>query len=93
MSDALSRRGFLGSLGAMAFLPLDLRRTEPALVLQNANIVTMDADNPRAQAVYPARRAREKRGATNIIPYVGWQSAKDFGGGRPIWRQTVEVGS
>ncbi len=51
MKEALSRRRFLGSLGALALMPLDLRRTEPALVLRNANIITVDARNPHAQAV------------------------------------------
>jgi len=47
-----SRREFiqaLGSLGGMAFLPL--LRTEPDLILYNGNIWTVDARQPRAQAV------------------------------------------
>jgi hypothetical protein len=47
-----SRREFiqrLGSLSAMAFLPL--LRTEPDLILFNGNIWTVDARQPRAQAM------------------------------------------
>src|SRR2546426_1392948 len=49
MNNAVSRRRFLGSLGAFVVAPLE--RTEPALILYNANIITVDARNPRAQAV------------------------------------------
>ncbi len=44
-----SRRDFLGSLGGFALAPLAW--TEPELILHNANVVTVDAANPRAQAV------------------------------------------
>ncbi len=43
-----TRRDFLGFLGAATLFP---GRTEPELVLYNANILTVDAQNPRAQAV------------------------------------------
>ncbi len=43
------RREFLSSLGAFAFLPTV--RTEAELVLHNANLLTMDPAQPRAQAV------------------------------------------
>ncbi len=46
---SFSRRHFLCSLGAFALFPL--RRTEPETVLYNANLLTMDVRNPRAQAV------------------------------------------
>ena len=46
---ASSRRDFLQSLGAFALLPL--RRTEPQTILYNANMLTIDIRNPRAQAV------------------------------------------
>ena len=47
-----SRRDFLGSLGAAAFLPLALReRTVPETILYNGNVITVDAEAPRAQAV------------------------------------------
>ena len=46
---SLSRRDFLG---AMAAIPaLEAGRTEPELLLHNGNFVTMDARQPRAQAV------------------------------------------
>ena len=47
-----SRREFLcgiGSLGALALFPLE--RTEPDLILYNANIWTVHSRQPRAQAV------------------------------------------
>src|SRR5258708_20373260 len=44
-----SRREFLGVLSASAVL--GQQRTEPDLVLYNANILTVDAAQPRAQAV------------------------------------------
>src|SRR5688500_10238708 len=47
-----SRREFLRGLGALALTPkLPLDRTEPDLVLYNANIITIDNRRPRAQAV------------------------------------------
>jgi predicted amidohydrolase YtcJ len=47
-----SRRQFLGQLGAFALAPsLSLDRTEPELILYNANIITIDNHRPRAQAV------------------------------------------
>ena len=49
MNNPLSRRRFLGSLGAFVLAPLE--RAEPTLILYNANIITVDARNPRAQAV------------------------------------------
>lgn len=44
-----SRRQFLYSLGALALAPLD--RTEPQTILYNANILTVNDRQPRAQAV------------------------------------------
>ncbi len=44
-----SRREFLNSLGAFALLPPP--KIEPQTVLYNANILTVDARQPRAQAV------------------------------------------
>src|SRR5713226_4760846 len=44
-----SRREFLGAISASALL--GEQRTEPDLVLYNANIMTVDAAQPRAQAV------------------------------------------
>lgn len=44
-----SRRNFLVALGAFALMPLE--RTEPDLVLHNGKFWTVDAQNPRAQAV------------------------------------------
>ena len=49
MTENPTRREFLGCLGAFALAPLG--RTEPALILYNANVLTMDPSQPRAQAV------------------------------------------
>lgn len=47
--DQPTRREFLVYLGALALLPLE--RTSPEAILYNANILTVDARQPRAQAV------------------------------------------
>src|SRR5262249_17358959 len=44
-----NRREFLGSLAAFSLFPLEAEN--PDLILHNANIVTVDAAQPRAQAV------------------------------------------
>ncbi len=44
-----SRREFVGSLGAFALAPM--AKTEAEQILSNANIITVDAAQPRAQAV------------------------------------------
>jgi predicted amidohydrolase YtcJ len=49
-----SRREFLGAVSASALL--GDQHTEPDLVLYNANILTVDAAQPRAQAVAIASR-------------------------------------
>jgi predicted amidohydrolase YtcJ len=47
-----TRRQFLGHVGAFALAPtLFFERTEPELILFNANIITVDERHPRAQAV------------------------------------------
>jgi hypothetical protein len=46
----ISRRQFLSSLGALTLAPLE--RSEPALILYHANIITVDARNPHAEAAY-----------------------------------------
>jgi hypothetical protein len=48
-----SRREFLGSMAGFAVFPLEELRAE--LVLHNGNIVTMNAREPRAQAIAIAR--------------------------------------
>ncbi len=45
----MNRRLFLGSSAAFALAPAG--RTEPDLILYNANIITIDSAQPRAQAV------------------------------------------
>jgi len=46
---AIPRRDFLFGMAGAFLLPLE--RTEPQVLLYNANILTMDAHQPRAQAV------------------------------------------
>src|SRR5271154_1538718 len=48
-----TRREFLGSMAGFALLPLD--QEKPELILHNANIWTVNAAAPRAQAVAIAR--------------------------------------
>ncbi len=48
MGNKLSRRGFLASAGAAI---LSAAHTEPELILHNANVFTVDAQQPRAQAM------------------------------------------
>jgi predicted amidohydrolase YtcJ len=49
MSRQPSRREFLGTLAALSLYPLEQER--PDLILYNANIFTVNASEPRAQAV------------------------------------------
>lgn len=52
MSNLHSRRQFLGTLGGVAALPLlSFGQTEPELILHNGEFFTVDASNPRTQAV------------------------------------------
>ena len=44
-----TRRDFIGSLGALALLPV--RQTKPDLILYNGNVITIDSIQPRAQAM------------------------------------------
>ena len=47
-----SRRDFLRGLGGLALAPaVSLDRTEPDLILYNANVLTVDQRRPRAEAV------------------------------------------
>jgi predicted amidohydrolase YtcJ len=49
MSNGTTRREFLGSLAAFSLFPLE--QEKPDLILYNANIWTVNAREPRAQAV------------------------------------------
>ena len=62
----LSRRDFLRSSAALALMP-PLPRREPDLVLYNGNIVTMDAQHPRAQAVAIADGRFQAVGANDEV--------------------------
>lgn len=53
MSDGTTRREFLGSLAAFSLFPLE--QEKPDLILHNANIWTVNANEPRAQAVAISR--------------------------------------
>jgi predicted amidohydrolase YtcJ len=44
-----SRREFIAGLGALALFPIE--RTEPDLILYNANVWTVNSNQPRAQAI------------------------------------------
>jgi predicted amidohydrolase YtcJ len=49
MTNGTSRREFLGTLAAFSLFPLE--QEKPDLILYNANILTVNAKEPRAQAV------------------------------------------
>ena len=53
MSNGTTRREFLGSLAAFSLFPLE--QEKPDLILYNGNILTVNAKEPRAQAVAIAR--------------------------------------
>jgi predicted amidohydrolase YtcJ len=53
MSNGTTRREFLGTLTAFSLFPLE--QEKPDLILYNANILTVNAKEPRAQAVAIAR--------------------------------------
>ncbi|HKD52312.1 MAG TPA: amidohydrolase [Candidatus Acidoferrum sp.] len=53
MNHGTSRREFLGALAAFSLLPLEQER--PDLILYNGNILTVNDQEPRAQAVAIAR--------------------------------------
>jgi predicted amidohydrolase YtcJ len=53
MSNGTTRREFLGSLAAFSLFPLE--QEKPDLILRNANIWTVNANEPRAQAVAISR--------------------------------------
>jgi len=57
-------------------MPLDHRRTEPTLVLHNANIITVDAHNPRAQAVAIADGRFLAVGSNDEIKALGTARSK-----------------
>ena len=49
MSSMKSRRGFLAGMSALALR--GATRVQPDLILYNGNVITVDVDQPRAQAV------------------------------------------
>src|SRR6476661_3466161 len=53
MTQGPTRREFLGSMAALTMFPLE--KEEPELILHNGNIWTVNATEPRAQAVAIAR--------------------------------------
>jgi predicted amidohydrolase YtcJ len=78
-----SRREFLcglGSWGALALFPLE--RTEPDLILYNGNIWTVDARQPRAQAVAISSGRFLARGSNEeVLALAGGRAKKmDLGG-------------
>ena len=77
---AHSRRQFLGGLGAFALLPTI--RTEAEVVLHNANFITVDALQPRAQAVAIARGRFLAVGSNDDILHLASTKARkvDLGG-------------
>jgi hypothetical protein len=79
MRNRQTRRDFLASLGAMALVP---RHMEPELILHNANILTVDVRNPRAQAVAIAGERILAVGSNSELQAAGAARTKkiDLGG-------------
>lgn len=75
-----SRRNFLGGLGAFALLPL--ARTEPELILHNANLWTVNDTLPRAQAIAISNGRILAIGTdSDVLSLAGGRSKKiDLGG-------------
>src|SRR5215470_8234826 len=80
MSDGTSRREFLGALAAFSLFPLE--QEKPDLILHNANILTMNDKEPRAQAVAIARGRFLAVGSDSDVLNLASPAAKkiDLGG-------------
>ena len=80
MSQGSSRREFLGSLAAFALFPLEAEK--PELILYNANILTMNAAEPRAEAAAIARGRFLAVGSNSEVMNLAGAGARkvDIGG-------------
>ncbi len=75
-----SRREFIAGLGALALFPIE--RTEPDLILYNANVWTVNPRQPRAQAIAISNGRFYAIGSNEEILALAAGSAKkiDLGG-------------
>jgi len=80
MKSTATRRTFLAGLGAAALAKA--ARTEPELILYNANIMTMDEAEPRAQAVAIADGRFLAVGSSDDVRHLAKASVRqvDLGG-------------
>ena len=80
MREELKRREFIGAVAGFAVFPLEELRAE--LVLHNGNIVTMNAREPKAQAIAIARGRIVAVGSdTDVLHLAGAGTKKiDLGG-------------
>jgi predicted amidohydrolase YtcJ len=80
MTQGPTRRNFLSSMAAFAFFPLE--QEKPELILHNANIWTVNAAEPRAQAVAIARGRFLAVGSNSDVMNLAGAGARkiDLGG-------------
>jgi predicted amidohydrolase YtcJ len=79
----ISRREFCVALGALALAPLE--RSEPELILHNANIWTVNPRAPRAQAVAIAGGRFMAVGANDeVLALAGGSARKIDAGGKTV---------
>jgi len=74
------RRDFLASMAAAALFPLE--EEKPELILHNANIVTVNSREPRAQAVAISRGRILAVGSDQDVLHLGAAGSRkiDLGG-------------
>jgi predicted amidohydrolase YtcJ len=80
MSNSPTRREFLGTLAAVSMFPLE--EEKPELILHNGNVVTVNAKEPRAQAVAISHGRILAVGSDTDVLHLGTSDSRkiDLGG-------------